>query len=135
MSSTPSARSEPAGSVGRTLPDWFWACLGVDGPWQGARAIGGQSFEIRGGIPRSASLLSEAQAQTEETFGFKWKKRETFESPASLARMRDWLVERYGAYVSYKPELGSITWPLFAIPLLLLVVGLLILRRRLGRTK
>ena len=31
-----------------------------------------------------------------ETFGFKWKKRDTFESAASLARMREWLVERYG---------------------------------------
>ena len=49
--------------------------------------------------------------------------------------VRDWLVDRYGAYVSYKPELGSTTWPLFAIPPLLLVLGLLILRRRLGRAK
>ena len=49
--------------------------------------------------------------------------------------VRDWLVERYGAYVSYKPQLGSTTWPLFAVPLLLLVAGLLILWRRLGRTK
>lgn len=49
--------------------------------------------------------------------------------------IRDWLVDRYGAYVSYKPELGSTTWPLFVIPPLLLVLGLLILRRRLGRAK
>lgn len=49
--------------------------------------------------------------------------------------IRDWLVERYGAYVSYEPELGSTTWPLFAIPPLLLVLGLLILRRRLRGAK
>lgn len=99
MSSTPSARSEPAPPADRTLPDWFWACLGIDGPWQGARVLGDQTFEMKGGLPRSTALLSEAQAQTEETFGFKWKKRETFESPASLARMRAWLVERYGDVV------------------------------------
>jgi cytochrome c-type biogenesis protein CcmH len=49
--------------------------------------------------------------------------------------VRRWLVDRYGAYVSYKPEMTSSTWPLFAIPLLLLIAGLTVLRRRLGRTK
>ena len=54
------------------------------------------------------------------------------ESPEAI---RDWLVDRYGAYVSYKPELGSTTWPLFVIPPLLLVLALLILRRRMGGAK
>lgn len=58
--------------------------------------LGGQEFVVRNGIPRSRKLVSSAQAQTSETFGFKWQKRETFESEASLARMREWLVERYG---------------------------------------
>lgn len=98
MSSIPSARSESA-PANRIMPDWFWPVLGVDGPWPGTRSIRGQDVEIKGGIPRSTALLSAAQAQTEETFGFKWKKRETFESPASLARMRAWLIERYGDVV------------------------------------
>ncbi len=46
--------------------------------------------------------------------------------------VRAWLVERYGEYVSYKPALGSTTWPLFAVPLLLLALGAVILRRRIG---
>ena len=54
------------------------------------------------------------------------------ESPEEV---RAWLVERYGDYVSYKPTVSSTTWPLFAIPLLLLVVIGLVLRRRLGRTR
>ena len=54
------------------------------------------------------------------------------ESPEAI---RDWLIDRYGAYVSYKPELGSTTWPLFVIPPLLLVLGLLIVRRRMGGAK
>jgi arsenite methyltransferase len=90
MSSAPSHRSE------RHLPDWFWEYIGTDGPWPGRRDIGGQRFVIRNGIPRQESLISQAQAQTEETFGFKWKKRDTFESPTQLARMRAWLIERYG---------------------------------------
>jgi SAM-dependent methyltransferase len=87
-------------------PVWFWNYLGFDGQWDGARTIAGQTFVIREGIPRSQSLLSAQQAQTEETFGFKWKKRETFESPASRARMRDWLIERYGD-MSKAPWIGE----------------------------
>jgi cytochrome c-type biogenesis protein CcmH len=52
------------------------------------------------------------------------------ESPEHI---RAWLVERYGDYVSYKPEMSATTWPLFAIPLVLLALVGLILRRRLGR--
>ncbi|WP_336986847.1 cytochrome c-type biogenesis protein [Altererythrobacter aquiaggeris] len=47
--------------------------------------------------------------------------------------IRAWLVERYGEYVSYKPQVSASTWPLFALPLVLLVAGMAILRSRLGR--
>ena len=49
--------------------------------------------------------------------------------------VRAWLVERYGDYVSYKPTVSSTTWPLFAVPLVLLLMIGLILRRRLGRAR
>jgi len=47
--------------------------------------------------------------------------------------IRAWLVERYGDYVSYTPRLTSLTWPLFALPLALIAVALLLLRRRLRK--
>lgn len=47
--------------------------------------------------------------------------------------IRAWLVERYGEYVSYKPELTTLTWPLFAAPLVLLLLALLLLRKRFTR--
>lgn len=40
---------------------------------------------------------SASQAQTDEAFGFKWSKRDTYESPASRANMQTWLFERYCA--------------------------------------
>ncbi|MDE2436859.1 MAG: cytochrome c-type biogenesis protein CcmH [Sphingomonadales bacterium] len=50
--------------------------------------------------------------------------------------IRAWLIERYGDYVSFKPEIDSMTWPLFAAPITLLAIAALILRRRYtGRTK
>ncbi len=47
--------------------------------------------------------------------------------------IRAWLVGRYGDYVSYAPTVSRTTWPLFAIPLLLLLVAAAILWRRLRR--
>ena len=52
------------------------------------------------------------------------------ESPDEIRR---WLVERYGDYVSYKPEVGAATWPLFAVPVLLLVLAAALLLRRYRR--
>lgn len=47
--------------------------------------------------------------------------------------IRAWLVERYGDYVSYAPTVSETTWPLFAIPLMLLVIALFVLRGRFRR--
>ncbi len=47
--------------------------------------------------------------------------------------IREWLVERYGDYVSYKPAVSASTWPLFAIPVLLLLLAGAILMRRYRR--
>ncbi len=78
-------------------PDWVREVLGIDTLAENSTfALGGQEFVVRGGIPRSRKLVSDAQAQTSGTFGFKWKKRDTFDSPAALAHMRRWLIERYG---------------------------------------
>lgn len=52
------------------------------------------------------------------------------ESPEAI---RGWLVERYGDYVSYAPRVTALTWPLFALPLFLLALAALLLRRRFRR--
>ena len=49
--------------------------------------------------------------------------------------IRAWLVARYGDYVSYAPTVSETTWPLFAVPLLLLVVAGAILWRRFRRAQ
>ena len=59
--------------------------------------------------------------------------RTRIEAGQSPEEIRAWLTERYGDYVSYQPEVSATTWPLFAIPALLIGLVLLILLRRLGR--
>lgn len=44
--------------------------------------------------------------------------------------VRDWLIERYGDYVSYEPQVSATTWPLFVLPVIfILVAGFVVLRR------
>ncbi len=47
--------------------------------------------------------------------------------------IRGWLVQRYGDYVTYAPRITTLTWPLFAAPLLLLGLAALLLRKRFSR--
>lgn len=48
--------------------------------------------------------------------------------------IRQWLVERYGDYVTYTPRIRPLTAPLFAAPLVILLVAALLLRRRFRKT-
>ena len=47
--------------------------------------------------------------------------------------VRAWLVQRYGDWVSYRPPVEPVTWPLWAAPILLLLAGAWLLRKRLVR--
>lgn len=49
--------------------------------------------------------------------------------------IRAWLVERYGDYVSYDPGISRTTWPLFAGPVVLIVLAVFLLRRRFRRRR
>ena len=56
-------------------------------------------------------------------------------SGESPDEVRQWLIARYGDYVSYEPGIGIATWPLFALPVLLLLGAALILWRRMGAVR
>lgn len=79
-------------------PPWLWELLGIDPPAADADEVEvrGRRFLVRDGILRAQELNSAEQSQVSNAFGYKWSKRDTFESEASLARMRGWLLERYG---------------------------------------
>ena len=50
-------------------------------------------------------------------------------------QVRTWLVQRYGNWVSYRPPVEPVTWPLWAAPILLLAAGAWLLRKRLVRRR
>lgn len=66
-------------------------------PEGGTVAIRGDKFTMSRGLLRSMYLATSSQQQTAESFGFKWKRRSSYESPVMLEAIRAWLLERYGS--------------------------------------
>ena len=64
------------------------------------QGYGGGRYHIEQGIWKSRAASQETQ-QTRDAFSFKWNQQETFNSQASLLRMRLWLNERYGDVLPY----------------------------------
>lgn len=59
--------------------------------------------------------------------------RERIAAGETPEQIRTWLIERYGDYVSYAPQLTGLTWPLFAVPAVLMLIAFLLLRRRFSK--
>ncbi len=49
--------------------------------------------------------------------------------------IRDWLVDRYGRWITFDPPVDRVTWPLWILPLLLVGIGLWLARGRFRRRK
>jgi arsenite methyltransferase len=58
--------------------------------------VSGQSFILERGLLRSTQLATNSQQQTADSFGFKWKRRSSYENPLMLEAVRNWLIDRYG---------------------------------------
>ena len=50
-------------------------------------------------------------------------------------RIRNWLIERYGNWVTYDPPVGALTWPLWIAPILLVLIGLWVARGQFRRRR
>ena len=59
--------------------------------------------------------------------------RERIERGEKPASIRNWLIARYGDYVTYDPPLSGLTWPLWLAPILLLGIGSWIARSSFRR--
>ena len=59
--------------------------------------------------------------------------RQRIQAGETPEQIRQWLISRYGAWVSYDPPLEPVTWPLWAAPILLVLAGLWLARNRFRR--
>ncbi len=61
--------------------------------------------------------------------------RRRIESGESPGEIRSWLVQRYGNWVTYDPPVEPVTWPLVAVPVLLLLGGAWLARKRFRKRR
>lgn len=80
------------------IPEWFSTLVASEAGASDGQTVDvrGKKYVLEGGILRAEVLASGDQTQTADTFAFKWRQRDTFESETAVARSRDWLLERYG---------------------------------------
>jgi arsenite methyltransferase len=85
---------DPISTAPLTLED---ASVDADGNVEeGVLRASGRRYAVRAGIPRLVAPLDPGQAQTAESFGYKWSRRETYGSEELADVARRWFVERYG---------------------------------------
>jgi len=79
------------------IEDLFGGALPQDGA---AFERAGRSLVVSRGVVRDLAVSDLDQAQTRDTFAFKWSKRETYQSAGMRAVIAPWLRARYGALLS-----------------------------------
>jgi cytochrome c-type biogenesis protein CcmH len=61
--------------------------------------------------------------------------RERIRAGEKPEAIRRWLIDRYGEYVSYRPPVEPLTWPLWGAPFVLLAGGLFLARGRFRKAR
>jgi len=111
------------------LPPSHWANRQLPDPRQEARAQALMQ-ELRCLVCQGQSI---ADSDADLAGDMRALVRERIAAGDSPAAIRAWLIERYGDWVTFRPPVQPLTWPLWAAPILLLAAGAWIVRGRLKR--
>ena len=75
---------------------YWYKCLGADNLSEGSTInLMSSEYVLKNNILRQKRSFSQKQSQTRDTFGYKWKKRDTYDSINVHDHSRNWLKERY----------------------------------------
>jgi len=110
-----------------SLPPAQWANRQLPDPRQEARARALME-ELRCLVCQGQSI---ADSDAELAGDMRHLVRTRIAAGDNPRAIRAWLVERYGDWISYRPPSEPIGWPLWGAPLVLLLLGALLVRRRL----
>ena len=110
-----------------SLPPAQWANRQLPDPRQEARAEALME-ELRCLVCQGQSI---ADSDAELAGDMRHLVRTRIAAGESPGAIRAWLVERYGNWISYRPPAKPIAWPLWGAPLVLLLLGLLLVRKRI----
>ena len=114
-----------------SLPPSYWANRQLPDERQEARA---QSLmaELRCLVCQGQSI---ADSDAELAGDMRAMVRQRIAAGEKPEQVRSWLIQRYGNWVSYRPPIEPVTWPLWLAPILLLLAGGWLLRKRLVRRR
>ena len=113
------------------LPPSYWANRQLPDARQEARARALME-ELRCLVCQGQSI---ADSDAELAGDMRHLVRSRVAAGESPSRIRSWLIERYGNWVSYRPPAKPVAWPLWAAPLLLLAAGGLLAAGRFKRRR
>jgi cytochrome c-type biogenesis protein CcmH len=111
------------------LPAAYWSDRQLPDPKQEARAQALME-ELRCLVCQGQSI---ADSDAELAGDMRVLVRRRIAAGEKPAAIRAWLVQRYGSWISYKPTAEPAAWPLWLAPLALLLVGGLLIRKRIRR--
>jgi cytochrome c-type biogenesis protein CcmH len=109
------------------MPPAYWANRQLPDARQEARAVALME-EVRCLVCQGQSI---ADSDAELASDMRDMIRRRIAAGESPSEIRSWLIDRYGAWISYRPTAEPIAWPLWIAPLLLLGAGVLLARSRL----
>jgi len=111
------------------LPPAYWSDRQLPDPKQEARAQALME-ELRCLVCQGQSIADSDAELAGDMRDLVRRRIAAGEKPAAI---RAWLVQRYGSWISYKPTAEPAAWPLWLAPLALLLVGALLIRKRIRR--
>lgn len=109
------------------LPPAYWANRQLPQPQQEARAQALMA-ELRCLVCQGQSI---ADSDAELAGDMRDLVRRRIAAGEKPAQIRQWLVQRYGTWISYRPTAEPAAWPLWLAPVGLLLAGAWMLRRRI----
>ena len=111
------------------LPPAYWADRQLPDPNQEARAQALMQ-ELRCLVCQGQSI---ADSDAELAGDMRDLVRRRIADGQKPADIRAWLIQRYGTWISYKPTSEPAAWPLWLVPLALLLAGAWLIRKRIHR--
>jgi cytochrome c-type biogenesis protein CcmH len=110
-----------------SLPPAYWADRQLPDPKQEEQAQALME-EIRCLVCQGQSI---ADSDAELAGDMRDMVRRRIAAGEKPSAIRTWLIQRYGAWITYRPPAEPVTWPLWLAPIVLLAGGLFIARTRL----
>jgi cytochrome c-type biogenesis protein CcmH len=117
----------PAALADSNLPPAYWANRQLPNPQQEAQAQALMD-QIRCLVCQGQSIADSDAELAGDMRDLVRRRIAAGEKPSAI---RSWLIQRYGTWISYKPTDEPAAWPLWLAPVVLLIAGAWLIRRRI----